>query len=367
MDALYEGTDKNDPLSANEFPQKSTSAKFVKNAKLEVTFKPQATKSSHCKRVFKIEKDAKQNEAKRLKLAGELELKREVDEKLGRSYSCALCGLNFSTEEGLLEDHACEIPSTEEEEQLGIETSLESEVQPRDIFAKDDTIFEVPERVVRDLSKVPMCGGITLHKGITAMGDGVKDIIKAEVGKGMKQASNRQSILEMKETIDRIIPYFMRRELKDIQNCVSGILNAPKKAPLKPPEKSPNDASGDAPNNIKVPKKCMNKTEHEKRQEDAGTLKRTQSVFRNNPDKGYVFLAKYINICLIDKDSKPRIITDIKFDNTPSKMKWFVEATLARRHQYDDRLLVLETSTTDVINIEINTALSKCIKTYKVR
>jgi len=100
------------------------------------------------------------------------------------------------------------------EEQLGIETSLESEVQPRDIFAKDDAIFEVPERVVRDLSKVPMGGGITLHKGITAMGDGVKDIIKAEVEKGMKQASNRQNILEMKETTDsRIIPYFMRPEL----------------------------------------------------------------------------------------------------------------------------------------------------------
>jgi len=65
----------------------------------------------------------------------------------------------------------------------------------------------------------------------------------------------------------------------------------------------------------------MNKIEREKRQEDVGTLKRTQSVFRSNPDKRYVFLAKYISICLIDKDSKPLIITDIKFDNMPGKMK----------------------------------------------
>eukprot|EP00979_Chaetoceros_neogracilis_P018478 scaffold10640_cov3908-Chaetoceros_neogracile.AAC.1 len=57
------------------------------------------------------------------------------------------------------------------------------------------------------------------------MDEGIKAMIRFELNKGKRHASERQSILEMIETCDERIPDFMQPDLQDLQSYVSSLLN----------------------------------------------------------------------------------------------------------------------------------------------
>jgi hypothetical protein len=80
--------------------------------------------------------------------------------------------------------------------------------------------------VVDDACKlVPMGVGISSFRSVSIMDEGIKAMIRFELNKGKRHASERQSILEMIETCDERIPDFMQPDLQDLQSYVSSLLN----------------------------------------------------------------------------------------------------------------------------------------------
>jgi hypothetical protein len=225
----------------------------------------------------------------------------------------------------------------------GARTSDQQEAP--DIFQKSDEEFKIPETLESTEKELLMGHGLQLFRVTTAMDDAVKGTIQGEVAKGNIKASNRQSILEIKETVDEKVPELMRPDIQEIASAVGAL--------LKKDESRPESN-----------KKRTAKTEQQKRQEEAGVLKVVQNRAKNDQSKRHLFLAKYIGINLI-KDDQTRTITSVEY-SVEDKI-WFVRATLAQKHPYDDRFYVQVPSTSDIVRINVGGNLSKYIKAFNSR
>jgi len=235
-------------------------------------------------------------------------------------------------------------------------TAVTTTTTKEDIFSKPVQEFQVPDVVECNLDRVPMGGGLNLFRTVGVLDEGIKAIIKAEVDKGKHKASNRQSILEIKETCDKFVPAFMRPDLQEIQGIVSSLLKAAGEKNIVDTKNT--QVAANQPNK---PRRVA-LTEREKRQQEAGILKNLHSKAKRHQGKRYLFLAKYLDICMINAEKETRIVRDLQYDN--DRKIWYVEAILARNHQYDNRFHEIVTSTEDIKNIDVGGNLSKYIKAF---
>ena len=224
----------------------------------------------------------------------------------------------------------------------GMNDIEEEEFQPQ--YISDSTTNDIELDVL-------MGGGVVSFKSTSVIDNAIKQLIRAEVQKGIEKSGDRKSVFEIQDAINNVVPAFMQIDVQEIQNCISSILQ-----------------KGNKPTDTKVEKVITNsntpvgRLEIEKRQLDAGILKHCQSSMKSDDTKGYLFLAKYYHICLIDTDGKRRVIVGMKFDE--GRRVWVAKAQLAQKHPYDDRFSQVIDDSNDCTDIPVGRALSKYIKEY---
>jgi hypothetical protein len=98
-------------------------------------------------------------------------------------------------------------------------------------------------------------------------------------------------------------------------------------------------------------KKKRNKTQREKRQEEAVVNKVAQRPQIGDSTKQHLFLTKYLDILLI-KDNVTRIVTGVNF--TVDRACWTLTTATALQDKYDDRIYFADPDKLDTITIDVS-------------
>jgi hypothetical protein len=143
----------------------------------------------------------------------------------------------------------------------------------------------------------------------------------------------------MVEECGKIVPELMAPSVHDVNSWRSSRLARQKKEQKHGTNAGP------------TRKKTRNKTQREKRQEEAAVIKVAQRPQIGDSTKHHLFLAKYLNILLI-KDDITRIVTSVNF--TVDRACWTLTAATALQDKYDDRIYVADPDKLDTIQIDVS-------------
>jgi hypothetical protein len=139
--------------------------------------------------------------------------------------------------------------------------------------------------------------------------------------------SNRKGVLEMVEECGKIVPELMAPSMHDVNSWLSSRLARKKRTEER------------------------NKTQREKRQEEAAVIKVAQRPQIGDSTKHHLFLAKYLDILLI-KDDITRIVTGVNF--TVDRARGTLIAASALQVKYDDRIYFADPDKLDTITIDVS-------------
>jgi hypothetical protein len=354
LDKIYTSTST--PLDKNEFPQKATGASFVEHGKSETEFEPKTELSSTRKRQSRQATADRVGMRKKAKADTE-EAARELLEDVIRDrapFQCSVCERRFATERNM-EMHSCHSLHTDEDNEGEADASVYSSVSSRKsnreaTFSKDIEEFQTPATCNIEKKELLMGHGLITHRSITVLDDASKSVLDKEFQCGVDRASNRKGVLEMVEKCETKMPELLRPSVHEVISWYTSRLKKEK-------EKSKTKASS-------ARKKSEPKSDRHKRQEVAASLKMVERTKTKDPNKKHLFVAKYIDIYL-SKDDVARVVTAVEYST--GRKTWFIEATRAKRNQYDDRVYIPDDATPDTICIDITNRSggpSKLIKDF---
>jgi hypothetical protein len=194
--------------------------------------------------------------------------------------------------------------------------------------------------------------GLAQFRFVTVLDDVVKEILEEQFQKGVEKSSNRKGVLEMVEECGKTVPELMAPSVHDVNSWLSSRLAREKK--------DQNSSTSAGPTRTKK----RNKTQREKRQEEAAVIKMDQRPQIGDSTKQHLFLAKYLDILLI-KDDVTRIVTGVNF--TVDRACWTLTAATALQDKYDDRIYFADPNKLDTITIDVSSkrsGSSTCIQEF---
>jgi hypothetical protein len=328
--------------------QPSTGAIFVADVgKSNEDFQPKVEKSSRRKRQLKVDKAEQTVARKKAKMdvskAAKHKLHHAVAERV--PFVCQSCERRFATEYQMA-GHTCQLPSS------GDTTAENIATETTTLFVSPITVPVSPNPAGSQQRWLLMGHGLAQFRFVTVLDDVVKEILEEQFQKGVEKSSNRKGVLEMVEECGKTVPELMAPSVHDVNSWLSSRLAREKK--------DQNSSTSAGPTRTKK----RNKTQREKRQEEAAVIKMDQRPQIGDSTKQHLFLAKYLDILLI-KDDVTRIVTGVNF--TVDRACWTLTAATALQDKYDDRIYFADPNKLDTITIDVSSkrsGSSTCIQEF---
>jgi hypothetical protein len=264
-------------------------------------------------------------------------------------FVCQICDRRFATEYQM-EGHTCQVPSS------GDTTAENIATETTTLFVSPITVPVSPNPAGSQQRWLLMGHGLAQFRFVMVLDDVVKEILEEQFKKGVEKSSNRKGVLEMVEECGKIVPELMAPSVHDVNSWLSSRLAREKK----------DQNSSTSPTR----KKKRNKTQREKRLEEAAVIKVAQRPQIGDSTKQHLFLAKYLDILLIGdstkqhlflakyldilliKDNVTRIVTYVNF--TVNRACWTLTAATALQDKDDGRISLAAPDKLDTITIDVS-------------